>query len=379
MSTAASRSLLRAALIGLALAFPPPPSWAQAEIIMDPAESCVTSSCHDDMGQQEFVHAVAADGDQCDSCHEMREEGRHGFDLVAEDGELCALCHGDMAEQEVAHLPVAEGLCTFCHDPHQSDNPKQLNFPPTSELCFNCHDEDEFANETTHGPVGKGQCLACHNPHASDHDRLLKAEVPELCFSCHDRKLKDAKGAELPSSTQLLEDAEMKLHPPFLEGLCAACHVPHASENYRLLVSSYPKSLYASFSPARYMCFNCHSEAAFTESRTLTETGFRNGNLNLHFRHVNKEKGRACKACHRHHGAANEKLIRDRVPFGKHFISIAKFELTPTGGTCAPTCHRQVSYDRYEPVLSDMKVTPREGIPATREELDQARKEQLGE
>lgn len=333
MGRALLRRLWFAPSLGLVLSIAAAPSLAQTGIAIDPEESCVTSSCHGDTAKQEYVHAAAADGDQCVVCHEPPDESRHDFELVAEGG----------------------------------------------ALCFNCHDEDEFADRTTHGPVAEGQCLACHKPHASEHEFLLKAEPPELCFTCHDRRLKDAKGRTLPSPKRLFEAADMKLHLPFSEGMCLSCHRPHASENYRLLAAPYPETLYASFSPDKYICFECHDDTPFSEPRTLTETGFRNGNLNLHYRHVNKKKGRGCKACHHHHGSANEKFIRDRVPFGDRFISIADFGITSSGGTCAPTCHRAVSYDRYEPVLNDMKVTPREGVQATEEELERAKKEALDE
>lgn len=355
------------------------PAAAQAGFPIDPEASCVSSSCHDDMAKQEFVHAAAADGEQCVTCHEPPQEGRHAFELAVAEEELCAMCHGDMADKEYKHVPVAEGMCTFCHDPHQSDNPKQLNFPPNSELCFNCHDSEEFEGPTTHGPVGEGQCLKCHDPHTSDHAYQLRAEPPDLCFGCHNRALKDPKGRTLPAPKNTFRDDTLNLHPPFEAGMCLGCHLPHAGANYRLLLEPYPETLYASFSPDKYVCFMCHDDSAFAEARTLEATEFRNGNLNLHYRHVNRQKGRSCKACHHHHGAPNERLIRDKIPFGKRTINIRKFERTQTGGSCSPTCHRPVSYDRYEPVFNTLKVTPREGVDATPEELERAKEEQLDE
>lgn len=276
---------------------------------------------------------MAADGEMCIACHEMPEEGKHRFQLMAEG----------------------------------------------AELCFSCHDEDSFAGKTVHGPVAKGECIKCHNPHASDQERMLRKTIPDLCFDCHKRALKDAKGKVLPSPKRTFEDEEMKLHPPFAEGECLYCHNPHASPNYRLLAGFYPEGLYANFSKNEYVCFNCHGDDAFIEPRTLEETNFRNGNLNLHYRHVNRKKGRSCKACHHHHGTQNEKLIRERTPFGGRHINIRDFSRSETGGTCAPTCHRQVSYDRFEPVLNSLRVTPREGVDATPAELERARKEELGQ
>lgn len=306
---------------------------AQTGKPIDPEGSCVTSSCHDGITAKANVHIPAAAGDECAICHEMTEEGKHRFALAAKG----------------------------------------------SELCFTCHDEDEFAGKTTHGPVGEGLCTKCHNPHASDHDGFLRAATPDLCFSCHNRTLKDAKGQRLPSPKRTFQDQAMKLHPPFKEGECLACHLPHVSDNRRLLVENYPQSIYVNFSTEKYVCFMCHDDEAFTEPRTTAATNFRNGNLNLHYRHVNRKKGRSCKSCHHHHGAANEALIRGQVPFGKRGIVISEFSRTKTGGSCSPMCHITVSYDRFDPVLNKMKVTPRRGTDATLEELKKAREGQSGE
>ncbi len=356
------------------------PALAQQDFAIDPEASCSSASCHDDLGKQKFVHAPAADGEECAVCHETVQEGRHGFELVAEEEtELCGQCHGDVAEKEFKHVPVAEGLCTFCHDPHQSENQKQLLFPATAELCFNCHDEDAFAGNTIHGPIAEGLCLKCHDAHSSDHGQQLLAEAPDLCFGCHNRTLKDPEGTALPSPKRAFENEQLQKHLPFEAGDCLSCHLPHAGENHRLLAAPYPKTLYTRFSPEAYICFNCHDETAFAEPRTLSDTRFRNGNLNLHFRHVNRDKGRSCRACHHHHAAPNAKMIRDQIPFGKRTINIRNFALTETGGSCAPTCHRAVSYDRYEPVVNELRVTPRQGVDATPEELKRARKEEAAE
>ena len=188
----------------------------------------------------------------------------------------------------------------------------------------------------------------------------------------HQFPQKDAKGRTLPPEKAVFEDQTLHAHPPFAAGACLLCHTPHAGDNYRLLKSPFPESDYASFSPDKYICLTCHSATAFTEPRTTTETAFRNGNLNLHYRHVNREKGRSCRFCHDPHATKYAALIRDQVPFGSRFIKINSFEKTETGGTCAHSCHGAVRYDRLEPVLNAVKVTPRMGEEATAEELKAA-------
>lgn len=338
--------------------------------------SCQTSSCHAEMGTKEFVHEAASDGDGCTDCHEMPQEGRHSFRLVAEGSELCYECHEDLTDKKYTHDPVEEGGCLECHDPHQSDHPAQLRFPPTAELCFQCHDQEDFEAEgSVHGPVSKGLCLKCHDPHSSNYPQQTKKPVPQLCFDCHDKPQKDPAGTPLPSVKVIYEDKKAQLHQPFAEGKCNQCHQPHSSEGARLLKKEYPPLFYAQFSLEEYaLCLGCHKDfaKALTEPRTLSETRFRNGNLNLHFRHVNKEKGRTCRACHHHHGSRNPNLIRQEVPFGKKEVSLV-YEKSENGSQCASTCHTRVGYNRYEPTLNALQTTPREGVDATEEDLRKSR------
>lgn len=337
--------------------------------------SCVSGSCHVDMAKKKYVHGVAADGSMCTECHEMEREGMHSFKLKAWRGELCGACHEKKADKKYNHDPVVGGECTSCHDPHQSDHPKQLVMPPTSLLCFLCHDEGAFKGSTPHGPVTEGKCLECHHPHSSDHRALVQTPQPELCLGCHSNEVRDPKGIGLPSTKELLDDKGANLHLPFAEGMCTECHFPHPTDTYRLLKGNYPPQFYALYTDKTYeSCLRCHEDfgKALSEPRTLTETAFRNGNLNLHHRHVSRAKGRTCRACHHHHGSKNPKLLREAFPFGKRRLTM-EYEKTPTGGSCAPACHVRAQYDRYEPVQNMMKTTPKEGRDATPEELELSR------
>jgi len=292
------------------------------DITLTPGESCLSSSCHADIGKKKYVHPEAENGNKCTGCHQALDPARHDFSLPAKKGDLCA----------------------------------------------NCHDLN-VAGEKLHGPVAAGQCLRCHDPHASDYRKLVKAALPDLCFDCHDKAVKGADDKYMPSTKAAFENRELAQHRPFERGKCSTCHESHSSPNTRLLKRTYPESFYAAYTKKTYFCFRCHKEKAFREPRTLTDTAFRNGNLNLHYRHVNKEKGRTCRACHHHHAAGDPKLIRKSVPFGQRFIFIEDFELTESGGSCGPTCHLAVNYDRLEPVENGLRVTPREGEDASYEEL----------
>jgi len=356
--------------------FTAPPVSGQ-EIGLVPGQSCLSAGCHEDLGQKNVVHMPAASGTTCVFCHAASEPGRHEFKLAAQGSKLCAGCHNVLGDKRNQHMPVKMGMCTMCHEPHQSDNRKLLKARPVSKLCFGCHSESAFQDKVTHGPVEEGSCTGCHEPHASDHARLIKAAMPELCFECHNRNLRDADGKSLSAAKKTFDDETLTKHMPFGIGQCAMCHAPHASPNHRLLNAPYPAEFYTSYSEDKYFCFGCHDAGAFAAPRTLTATEFRNGDLNLHFRHVNRDKGRTCRACHDHHAAENPKLIRDSVPFGNRFISITNFELTASGGQCGPTCHALVKYDRLEAEENALKVSPRQGEDASFEEPERLRQEQM--
>lgn len=340
--------------------------------------SCIASACHSSMGKKQHIHEPVANGDGCTECHEVLKKGEHGFRLKMPVPGLCYSCHENKADKKYKHNPVEQGMCLDCHFPHESDNKRLLIQPSIGALCFTCHDEKEFAGSTPHAPVSEGKCLDCHGPHSTDYPKQLVKPVPDLCFVCHNREIKDTKGVPLPSPKDIYTGQGMTLHKPFAQGKCVDCHSPHPVNEHRLLKGHYPEGFYTSYSEDSYaLCFQCHpgTRKALKESRTLTDTGFRNGNLNLHYRHVNRAKGRTCKACHHHHGSRNPRLIRDTFPFGNRILAV-KYEKTETGGSCAPACHARAQYDRYEPFESTMHTTPREGTDATPDELRRFREKE---
>jgi predicted CXXCH cytochrome family protein len=343
-------------------------AFAQADIRIDPAASC-TASCHTDFAKKKHIHPPAESGNDCASmCHEPVKEGKHAFKpMPANKTEVCTMCHA----QPVAahqHPPAQAGLCTTCHNPHQSDHARLLR-KPVPELCFTCHEPAKFKGKVVHGPVAEGNCVGCHAPHSAKNKPLLDKTSPELCFGCHAAQLKDAQGRMLPAIKSLFDDKEATLHPPFAAGECSFCHQPHTSEQVRLLAEAYPADFYASFSEKSYgLCFTCHSSSIFEAPRTLAETNFRNGNLNLHYRHVNRDKGRTCSACHSPHGSRQPKLINPVFQFGGKVLPL-KYEKTETGGSCAGACHVPVNYDRCDPAEVNLRTTPRTGRDATPEEL----------
>jgi predicted CXXCH cytochrome family protein len=141
-------------------------------------------------------------------------------------------------------------------------------------------------------------------------------------------------------------------HGPIRDGNCSGCHTLHGGQLPRLLKEPYPETFYQPFKVEAYaLCFGCHDKQLVLTQQTEGLTRFRNGTRNLHYVHVNKaEKGRSCYACHNTHASRQPAHIRESVPYGNWEIPI-RFQVTETGGSCAPGCHRPAAYDRVKPVL----------------------------
>jgi hypothetical protein len=93
----------------------------------------------------------------------------------------------------------------------------------------------------------------------------------------------------------------------------------------------------------------CHEPDMATVERSTTVTGFRDGDRNLHFLHVNRvEKGRTCRACHEAHSSTMPKHLRESVPFGQWQLPVG-FQQSDDGGRCTPGCHKPQVYSRTRP------------------------------
>ena len=178
-----------------------------------------------DNAVERYTHPAVMEG--CTDCHEFTRQG--GVELAEEGKELCLMCHDDPTLDKknkplpVVHSPIADDDdCTSCHDPHQGIN-DTFNPEPVPELCYQCHDSvtEKFPGKkysNIHVPVGEGSCTQCHNPHASRYGKLLSGKVNEVCLECHDDPSVDSRDRKWSSS-----------HPP-VEDSCVNCHSPHASD-----------------------------------------------------------------------------------------------------------------------------------------------------
>ena len=112
-----------------------------------------------------------------------------------------------------------------------------------------------------------------------------------------------------------------------------------------------PSTFYQPFSEKDYdLCFTCHDKQLVTLQKTTGLTGFRNGDQNLHFVHVNRADRRQNLPRATKRTASPQPLhVRKSVPYGNWQMPI-NFRKTDTGGSCAAGCHKALAYDRVNPV-----------------------------
>ncbi len=305
------------------------------------------SECHSKVILGPVVHKAMNAG--CDLCHVSTDEihpkeGIKGFKLYEEIPELCYLCHDDYRDNKYLHDPAKN--CLSCHSPHNGEKPKLLstNF---NENCKSCHEDVfNYAENSSfpHTPLGdKGECIECHSPHSSMEKRLLLQEDKKLCLSCHNKTFRGDEKT-ISNIDSLIQNSSME-HSA-IEGGCSSCHLPHGSDFQMLLYDAYPEGNYASATYENFaLCFLCHDSDLLEAEKTVYGTNFRNGEQNLHYLHMNGEKGRSCHLCHNIHASNQKFIIAERVPFGNWEMNM-NFNISENGGSCLPGCHNKKDYSR---------------------------------
>jgi len=304
--------------------------------------------CHDkEPMQKKFVHGPNASG-KCTLCHDAHSSN-HDALLVESKAAICTRCHTDKdfsGEGKHQHSPMKQG-CAGCHSPHSSDFKYQLHKTPEN-LCGQCHQkiiDSSAAAQFKHAAVEQlKKCFNCHDPHGSMFENNLRVSPLNLCLDCHNKSIVGSDGKDYNIFKIVTKNPNK--HGPVQDGDCSGCHNPHGSGFYKILTADFPKEFYTAYNQDKYgICFQCHEKELAQDEFTTTRTDFRNGDRNLHFVHVNKFKGRTCRACHEIHAGSGPKHIREETPFGKWDIPIA-FEINKSGGSCAPGCHKAFTYNR---------------------------------
>lgn len=119
------------------------------------------------------------------------------------------------AKQPTFEWVIHDPDCDECHVSEDAVLPEVE--PP--DLCWGCHDEEDFVDEVLHGPFAAGACLQCHSPHKSQHASLLLRAPAELCEGCHD-------------ATTF---AGLERHRGERGEDCVGCHGPHSGPEHYML------------------------------------------------------------------------------------------------------------------------------------------------
>ena len=352
------------------------------------------NECHDDQTDKKNVHDAVSSGD-CTDCHFSHGGDYKAFLKQKRIDKVCFDCHDeDPMSKKFVHGPNASGNCSLCHESHSSDN-KFLLVEPLKVICTRCHSDKDYSGEDQkmhtamkdgcqkcHSSHSSGhefqliadreilcnechkkitdkvdsakfkhpvvnedkKCYNCHDAHGSLYDDNLKISPLKLCLNCHDKKLIGTDGKDY-NIFKIVNRNKFK-HGPIKDGNCTGCHNPHGSDFYMILKGEFPKEFYTAYEENKYgSCFECHESKLAKTERTVALTNFRDGDWNLHYVHVNRTKGRTCRACHEIHASNLPKHIRKETPFGKWSLPVG-FEKTKNGGSCAPGCHKEYSYDR---------------------------------
>jgi predicted CXXCH cytochrome family protein len=300
-----------------------------------------------------FAHAPFAEK-KCLDCHKAHQSDHENL-LVEPERDLCLRCHPNVADglgvAPHVHKPL-ETECRSCHSSHGADDKRLLRAPP-QELCSSCHEEAAkklTEGSSPHGFLGaEASCLTCHLGHSGPTKALVAAPIAETCQACHDQEIERREGGKLANVAAELAAGKFR-HGPVADGDCGACHRAHSSPHASLLDAPYRAEFYQSFSEDAYaLCFSCHDKRIITDEKT-TMTSFRDGERNLHWVHVSRDKGRSCGVCHEPHASLQDHLIRESVPFGPGGWKLPiRFEASAKGGTCAAGCHQSLSYDKSQP------------------------------
>lgn len=160
----------------------------------------------------------------CTTCHEGLPSADSGATMNAD----CNICHKEAISAKHIHQPVESKDCASCHSWSMEKKSVVLEMG-VPETCFACHDDKKNLIDTAkvQHPV-VSECTTCHSPHGTEQVRMLKKPVYELCTSCHeDQKINHPVGrhplrfVKSPDGTEELS--------------CITCHMPHGSQNQKLL------------------------------------------------------------------------------------------------------------------------------------------------
>lgn len=253
------------------------------------SETC--AGCHEEIAKQvaRTVHGAAKMPERidralwgCEGCHGPgKEHAEAGGDKTKIQrlseatpearSETCLFCHGGQDERinfRRSEHQASQVSCDSCHSPHGEVVHDRLLRKEPNALCFSCHGEkrSDFALPFHHKvPEGAMQCVDCHNQHGGFTQQQRLFGTDRACLKCHSDK----------QGPFTFEHLALRL-----EG-CTGCHLPHGSNNPRLLTRS----------EQRFVCLECHSQIT-SEAEEFPAVGTPS------FHNLNLDRFRSCTTCH---------------------------------------------------------------------------------
>ena len=260
----------------------------------------------------------------------------------------CETCHAAIIKGKVH--PVLDAGCDNCHAFSKKEGKSFVGLSAEGNaLCAQCHEEQakRAALPKPHMPID--DCASCHVPHASEQDRLLSSALPDLCLDCHDKE----------------ETKKLHKGQPIHATTCVVCHDPHGNDKPKFLTG---KVLHPPF--AEYSCESCHRATRTKDARLISKVPELcyacHSDLEAKFKgasvHGPVARGE-CTKCHSPHMAGQAKLVRDRSPklcYGCH-PSIEKAVKAnahaPAKDDCG-TCHGTHATGKPHLLLDEMMGGP---------------------
>lgn len=141
--------------------------------------------------------------------------------LIQKEPMLCFSCHSEI--KSLFAMPfrhkVMEGTmkCSDCHNPHGGFELKQVRLATGGDApCLKCHADKQGPFVFEHAPLREEGCTICHIPHGSNNPKLLKRnEVRILCLECHS----NAGTVGAPDTPSFHNQATARFQN------CTTCHV----------------------------------------------------------------------------------------------------------------------------------------------------------
>jgi len=268
---------------------------------MDPGDTIVCSSCHDqnydtsdehDFGANIVAAKIAADWPNvtCDTCHDNRAAG-HATD-TAHDNRIidssCGQCHGTLATQadvdtlhgnncslchaytgtkicaETVRQVIEDGLngnqvsCLDCHTAHHSPETNQVRYDPavdtsqpTEDGCAVCHMDYDLANGTSLGLSTWETILVEHDLDGT------KDGSSNTCANCH---------AYDGSGSAPLSDVQAAIASG--SATCATCHTDKVPDITHGIPTSGKHTAHLDMAGINFDCEFCHTSAPYFQSGT---------------------------------------------------------------------------------------------------------------